>query len=78
MPVSIENVDVKTVARTVPSAEKKITVVATRMITDELSFSASRRGIPSVFLFTRILSSSISLPGRKNSKAIMKNRIFAI
>ncbi len=45
IPISTENVDVITLANTVPNAEKKMTVVATKIITVELSFKASRNGV---------------------------------
>ena len=44
-PYPRENADAMTLDKTVPRAEKKITVVATRIIMFELSFIASRSGI---------------------------------
>ena len=49
MPVSTEKAAVPIVDSTIPREEKNITVVATRIMTVELSLMASSSGIPFAF-----------------------------
>lgn len=49
IPISTVNAEVKTVDSTVPREEKKMTVVATRIMIVELSLIASRSGTPFTF-----------------------------
>lgn len=78
IPISTVNADVKTFDSTVPREEKKITVVATRIMIVELSLIASRSGIPFAFFGSCERGSSISLPRCRKAIASKKNKIFAI
>ena len=78
IPISTVNAEVMTVDSTVPREEKKMTVVATRIMIVELSLIASRSGTPFTFFGSCEGGISISLPRCRKVTASKKNKIFAI